>query len=107
MPEKDRPYTTARGTCVSAKQARLPFMGELIQHSKELTVHFDICGRLRMPAHSAKQYFLTMTITPHRYICTKPIESKSNEHEICMNDIEWLERNKKASVEKEHSDNAK
>lgn len=75
--------------------------------SKELTAHLDICAPFREPAYCWKQYFVTMTITPHRYGSAEPIEYKSDVHKICINHIAWLARKTKATVKRVHSDKAK
>lgn len=94
-------------TCVQTKQTSVPAKGSLVDNSKDLTIHADICGPFRTQTFVKKVYFATMTSTPDRYTKAELLTHRNEPPQFCRDYIAWIERQSGQKVMHFHTDNAK
>lgn len=105
--KRSKPQNVDCPTCTQTRQTKPPAIGKLIDDAQDITLYMDICGPFQKETYCGKQYFMTMTTTPHRYTNVQLMRTRDEAVQNCYDFIAWLDRNAKESVERVHTDNAK
>lgn len=70
-------------------------MGNLNDLLPDITKHAEVCGPMKTQTYGGKNYFLTLTTTPQRYVRVHFLNARTDVIEHFSNFVAWLERSTK------------
>lgn len=95
--------------CQICKMTKLPkrtCTGELINGSRNATIHADIYAPMKVRSYGGRRYFLIMTVAHARYTSVHLLIDQKDLEQYFHNCMSWIERNTKVKVIRVHTDNA-
>lgn len=93
--------------CSLASFTKLPVTGKLIEHFPSLKIYTDVCGPIKDPEIGGIYFFVTYTVTAHRFVHVELMNGLDKVSTHCQNILNWVYQNDNVTVKSVHNNDAK